>query len=255
MSHGAEAPNYWPGYVDALTNVVLNLLFLIGVFTIGLVSLNMEVMNAEKKIAELETLSVVAVTQIAAPLPEVRKPVRAKPPGAPASQQLAEAAPAEIAQDRSQRRIVELRFYATLPASAVEAGLPELAVQAREPKVLLVAESPEAYVKRLVSGQLLGKLSFESQQFVWPQATVLPELTQGAPDDSWLLLMLADKENPRLLREAFSRLSSVRTAYLRAGVDGSKLRIQIDAVPPALRRVEGLENTVWIVRRSPVARP
>ena len=69
MSHGVEAPNYWPGYVDALTNVVLNLLFLIGVFTIGLVSLNMEVMNAEKKIAELETLSVVAVTQIAAPLP------------------------------------------------------------------------------------------------------------------------------------------------------------------------------------------
>ena len=36
MSHGVQAPNYWPGYVDALTNVVLNLLFLIGVFTIGL---------------------------------------------------------------------------------------------------------------------------------------------------------------------------------------------------------------------------
>ena len=255
MSHGVQAPNYWPGYVDALTNVVLNLLFLIGVFTIGLVSLNTEVMNAQKKIAELESMTVVAVAQIAAPLPELRKSEKAKPVGTPAAQQRAEPATAEIPFDRSERRIVELRFYATLSAPARQAGLPAIALRGSEVAALPAAESPEAYVKRLVSGQLLGKLSFEPQQFVWPQAASLPELTPGASDDSWLLLMLADKENPRLLREAFSRLNSVRAAYLRAGVNGSKLRIQIDAIPLALRSDEGLDNTVWIVKRPPIARP
>ncbi len=34
--------NYWPGYVDALTNVVLNLLFLVAIFAMGVFSLGME---------------------------------------------------------------------------------------------------------------------------------------------------------------------------------------------------------------------
>ncbi len=46
--------NFWPAYVDALINVVLNLLFLVGVFTIGLVVLNGEAFNQEKKMAELK---------------------------------------------------------------------------------------------------------------------------------------------------------------------------------------------------------
>lgn len=36
----ATAANYWPGYVDALTNVVLNLLFLIAMFGIALAVMN-----------------------------------------------------------------------------------------------------------------------------------------------------------------------------------------------------------------------
>lgn len=37
--HGADS--YWPGYVDALTNVVLNLLFLIAIFATGVFALGM----------------------------------------------------------------------------------------------------------------------------------------------------------------------------------------------------------------------
>jgi len=44
-----EEINFWPAYVDALINVVLNLLFLVGVFTIGLVSLNGEAFLAEQR--------------------------------------------------------------------------------------------------------------------------------------------------------------------------------------------------------------
>jgi hypothetical protein len=34
-----EAYSYWPGYVDALTNIVLNLLFLVAIFVIGVAAL------------------------------------------------------------------------------------------------------------------------------------------------------------------------------------------------------------------------
>lgn len=61
LSHDAsEEINFWPAYVDALINVVLNLLFLVGVFTIGLVSLNEQALFAEqeankRKLASLES--------------------------------------------------------------------------------------------------------------------------------------------------------------------------------------------------------
>lgn len=34
-------PNFWPGYVDALTNVVLNLVFMVGIFAVGLMAFGM----------------------------------------------------------------------------------------------------------------------------------------------------------------------------------------------------------------------
>lgn len=40
--HPAHSEGYWPGYVDALTNVVLNLLFLVAILAAGVFSLGME---------------------------------------------------------------------------------------------------------------------------------------------------------------------------------------------------------------------
>ena len=40
MRGAVAEQNYWPGYLDALINVMLNLLFLVAVFAIGLVLLN-----------------------------------------------------------------------------------------------------------------------------------------------------------------------------------------------------------------------
>jgi hypothetical protein len=36
-----EGYSYWPGYVDALTNIVLNLLFLVAIFVIGVAALGL----------------------------------------------------------------------------------------------------------------------------------------------------------------------------------------------------------------------
>jgi hypothetical protein len=35
-AHKVEEESYWPGYVDAIINVVLNILFMVAVFTVAL---------------------------------------------------------------------------------------------------------------------------------------------------------------------------------------------------------------------------
>jgi hypothetical protein len=50
----SDGVNFWPGYVDALVNVVLNLLFLVGIFTIGLVALSMDAVFTQGKIARVK---------------------------------------------------------------------------------------------------------------------------------------------------------------------------------------------------------
>jgi hypothetical protein len=41
MNKEGEPYSYWPGYVDALTNIVLNLLFLVAIFVIGVAALGL----------------------------------------------------------------------------------------------------------------------------------------------------------------------------------------------------------------------
>jgi uncharacterized coiled-coil protein SlyX len=53
MHSDSEAQNFWPGYLDALINVMLNLLFLVAIFALGLVSLNLQSMTQLKQISRL----------------------------------------------------------------------------------------------------------------------------------------------------------------------------------------------------------
>lgn len=45
--------NYWPGYVDALTNVVLNLLFMVAIFTMGVFSLGLQSSRLTEILAQM----------------------------------------------------------------------------------------------------------------------------------------------------------------------------------------------------------
>lgn len=45
-----EAVSFWPGYVDALVNVVLNILFLVGLLAVGLVTINVEALGKSKQL-------------------------------------------------------------------------------------------------------------------------------------------------------------------------------------------------------------
>lgn len=55
--------SYWPGYVDALTNVVLNLLFLIAIFAAGVFSIGMQVSRSGPTQVR-EVLDILPVTPV-----------------------------------------------------------------------------------------------------------------------------------------------------------------------------------------------
>jgi outer membrane protein OmpA-like peptidoglycan-associated protein len=54
-TNSTEQYNYWPGYVDALTNIVLNLLFLVAVFVAGVAALSLVVVTHEERISALQS--------------------------------------------------------------------------------------------------------------------------------------------------------------------------------------------------------
>lgn len=66
--HASSAESYWPGYVDALTNVVLNLLFLIAIFASGVFALGMK--SAHRQAAVVD--APVQVTVVSTGPEEVR---------------------------------------------------------------------------------------------------------------------------------------------------------------------------------------
>jgi hypothetical protein len=102
------ATSYWPGYVDALVNVVLNVLFFVGLMAVGLVTINIEALSSYKgakqaqdlrNISEGHMLLAALGTLLAAiPLPTDNQPkpkAQAEPPPpAPKVEVATSAAPA-----------------------------------------------------------------------------------------------------------------------------------------------------------------
>ena len=65
MMNGAhEEQNFWPGYLDALINVMLNLLFLVAVFAMGLVALTLQSMRQMNQISRLNEQATEAVAAL-----------------------------------------------------------------------------------------------------------------------------------------------------------------------------------------------
>jgi len=64
MNGTHEEQNFWPGYLDALINVLLNLLFLVAVFAMGLVSLTLQSMRQMNQISRLNEQATEAVAAL-----------------------------------------------------------------------------------------------------------------------------------------------------------------------------------------------
>jgi hypothetical protein len=67
--------NYWPGYVDALTNVVLNLLFMVAIFSMGVFSLGMQSSRLTEMLAQMSATKSALQTSQADEAPVMQKRV------------------------------------------------------------------------------------------------------------------------------------------------------------------------------------
>lgn len=232
MSHSVrEEINYWPGYVDALVNAVLNLLFLVGLFTIGLVTLNMEAIFTQEKVMRLQIESLFE---------------------------------GELNLERQQKALALIaeRTHQSIPKPVVRAPqapdvIHEVHIKAPPESVGIKNNLPADTVAQMVlsmSGgmEVLAQLTFEKNQFNWPENNaVVSQLAQDGKAHPVLLLVITDTTNPRLAHEAYTRLVAVRTTLLRNGVDPKNITLRAFSNPPALVRPTDMELSVFAVRVSP----
>lgn len=219
--------NYWPGYVDALMNILLNLLFLVGLFIVGLICLNMEIMQEQQKLAVLEAEERLLSEQTLANAgTSVQKP----------SQN----------HEGSANDVVPIIEEIHLgQRSAATTDVVDISPHIQHGDMSNI----DAFAGSLVKGVVLSRLAFPEQTFNWPQNKPLIPLQIQKGERYWLL-NFTDVENPRLLREAYSRVMSLRLAYQNAGHDVQNLSVRIAPLPVDKFATGQFENTVFIIKQT-----
>ena len=231
--------NYWPAYVDALINVVLNLLFLVGVFTIGLVVLNGEAFNQEKKMAELRVKEMHSTEQPTQEAVNAISILKAMPV-------MASLAPLTLPTPKNhvgteQYQVTEIRVAnpRTATRSAAEAEAKSEAIKAEE-KAKTVAQS-------IASGKVVMRVDFDINQYTTPRNFSPSADIVVANKNKYLLLCIADPTNQRMAREAFARLMAVRMSLTQAGVDASQIAIQVAQANDNNSSIPNIDRSVFVI--------
>lgn len=283
-----EETNYWPGYVDALINVLLNLLFLVGIFTVGLVTLNAEVLIAQKKAAELRMNALLEGStgqarqnKAKALLDAMPKPVQeAQTPqeptymlreirvrrGVPVVSEAAMALPAPVGEHVgehvgahvAQAQAAPLGVAAataTAPAQPVkpvppapQAPAPQ---EARNAAVTITTQATPAQERAPAahaSGAVLAKFVFGINEYALGAQTAMPGAIEAGAQ-SFQLLVEADPGNPRVTREAFARLVAVRDFLAKNGISLSKMQVRIAAPVGSAGAQADAERTVLVIAK------
>lgn len=223
--------NYWPGYVDALINIVLNLLFLVGVFTVGLVVLNGEAIFAEKKAAQIkaENLSKGYTDE------NKEKTIRALLKTVQKLGSVVDDVAPQVPQ------IYEIYF------KAIDRPLNK-DISSEKP---LQVKTLEDIAQMVIKKPIYGKLIFDANQFALEGARnhqLLDGIKSSEGAQQWLLVVISDPENKRTSREAFARLVSTRNALVALGVPVGNIEIRISPPPDAISLPPDLGQTIFVTR-------
>lgn len=241
--------NYWPAYVDALINVVLNLLFLVGVFTIGLVSLNGQALLVEQAANKRKLDTLTAAKSQAEKQRLTREMLQALP--------IPPQSPKPVSVDRDdallkfeQPRITEIRLKGPAAQLAVVTS-PSLTETkqsaATQPSITTVNQ----FMASLSNGGDIHRIGFDINQYSQPADWVWPQQVQArAAQKTWSLYVIADPTNPRLSREAFARLVFVRSALVNAGALPENVQLKVTPAPEAVVLPDGIDRTVWVIERA-----
>jgi hypothetical protein len=254
-----EETNYWPGYVDALINVLLNLLFLVGIFTVGLVTLNSQALILQKAAAQarvtdmlegssgqqrLDKAQQILLDMAPKPRPAPTLPLDA---GNQAPVAAASARPEpDVSPDAASEppRVTEIRIKRSQPV-AVQESERALAVTAAD------AAGAGGTLQRLsleLGGTVVSQFAFGLNEYDLPANAAVPAgaLPEGV---SYQLIALAEVGNQRLSREAFYRVMSVRSALTQKVPQLGPLQVRILPPPPFLASQDEWMRTVFLVAK------
>ncbi len=260
-----EEINFWPGYVDALINVVLNLLFLVGIFIVGLVSFNSVALSVHRQAVQWRLSDVLDKPaqqarqdnarallagvdrkgpEVALPPPQVQPkpltppmakplPVPAMPPSLPpAVLPLPEPVAAALPPTPVIREI-RIAREAAASASRLAPGQGGVQSAARD-------------AEQMSGGKAVAQLRFAINQYTVPEGSTLSAALAQNPDALWQLVVLTDPANDRLSREAYARLIAVRDQMLASGVPSERVQLRIVAAPTPSAE---LDRTLFLVAR------
>lgn len=287
-----EEINFWPGYVDALINVVLNLLFLVGVFTVGLVVLNMQAAMVQREMARQEIRQMIedsapadqvrqlrALEESLRPLTRGPDPVMAPPAAGMASDAVpnattdGRAAPATppttgsvppmppadpaqpvledpLATDMTVQQLMALpgkEIRIKRKASAVDGAAPE--PSAAEAAGAVPVMTPEQSVAQWLAARVLAWVPFGVDQFTLSDASALPASVLEDKTQNLQLVVFSEPTNPRMAREAFSRVLAVRNGLVQSGYPIGQIQIRVLARPEGLNLPASAELFVIVVAR------
>lgn len=222
-----EENNYWPGYVDALVNVVLNMLFMVGIMAVGLVSLNVEALGNFKLARQAqqlyqineENMLLAALGTFIAAIPEIPKPVPASTPVTPA---LAPPAPVVIRPEPPKEEPAK-------PPTALRVG--------RQLAAPVLVDEKQQLSERMQWGDQasIGVLEFEPFAFrvSGAQISQIRQLVAQTNAGRWSLAIAVDG-NETTTRESFWRLSQIRQQLLLTGVPQEAITLRtVNILPPS----------------------
>lgn len=252
--------DFWPAYADVLSNVVLNLLFLLGTLTLGLVVLNQEVVGFQRRLAELASQQTPVPRRTPPPAPATAPaaspPVAAQPAAAPpvataaapptpaVPESFANPPPAGLPPVAQEAAVQPRREFAIRNPSPAPSGGSAVGGAVTSPERRQVAESA---AQAVVGGRHAATLVFDLRETRWPRSRPIVGAEQLGPDDRRALVAFAPAGNRRLMAEAFGRLTSVREAMVASGVPASRIDLRIAPVPPELENDDSVSGSVFVI--------
>lgn len=264
----AEGDGYLPGFSDALSNVLLALLLVVGVIAMGLVSLNLEITKQAVKLAEIRAEQILLERRREAALARARGPGTGDspdepPPGAivlpsgmlpgapargggptalpgPGDSPFARAIPGTGSYEAGAPRVIRVSRSASETAQAAARG--QAATSALTGPI-----RPDSVAQEVVGGAVIARLEFDLRDSAWPPERSLPAMQPVTEGGQRTLVTFADTGDRRQMVVAFGRLNSLRQALVSSGVPASSLKLRILQTPTALESDPAAISSVYII--------
>lgn len=241
MARPDQDINYWPGYVDALMNVVINLLFLVALLTVGVLMTNWEAIELQKTRVQGYVQKLLHEERGQYRQEKARQLMRA-PLHLPPEPQVLDLPKLEIKEFRIYRQDVVLQNDSDLTRKPAQP-------QTTKPQPIAVPSKPlvEQMAQQQTNGRIAASFTFAPEQFELPSDMPWPTAIGADTSAHWTLVVITDPSNPRLAREAFARLISVRHRMVQNGIPQASIKLRIAPTPDNATLPEHADLRVFVM--------